>query len=403
MQLLTLLVGISLAGQVAGGDRYNQPTSNGAATNRTTSGDNSATRPAWPRQPAEPLTGSAARQPAARPAAERSGSSRAAQPSTPPAQTRTSRSTAAQPKPAELLQTLAKPPSNGRLVGSPMALADVLRGASSRDEQSLLIESYWNLSAAVTDYYLALRESNELQTLRAGVLHPNARWQKAADALQQRERLARRSALAAQQHLRRISGQAGDSQLPLPSDLPHCGTYDTRYDEIFRDRRSRSALALHELLPLRYQDLKTQARAVADSRAWIDTVSQQRNPQSDGTNLLLVHELLVLRRREFVAAVRDYNLQIGRYTGLAAPGNIGAERLVAMLIRNSARRSAQGTTHPRTGWNRSGIKRTSAVESYDPPRTYADDPPAESNSQTAGRERSIMVQRLPGSTPSGRN
>ena len=61
-------------------------------------------------------------------------------------------------------------------------------------------------------------------------------------------------------------------------------------------------------------------------------MSRQRRPQSDGTLLLKTHELLGLRRREFVQTVLDYNLQIARYSELASPGRVGNQRLVAMLI-----------------------------------------------------------------------
>ena len=65
---------------------------------------------------------------------------------------------------------------------------------------------------------------------------------------------------------------------------------------------------------------------------------------SDGTDTLRALELLALRRRAFVQIARDYNRRIARYAELATPGEIGAERLVGMLIK---RAGASTATRPR--------------------------------------------------------
>jgi len=269
--------------------------------------------------------------------------------------------TAADSNPANLMRTLLKPSVHGQLTGAPLSLVDVLRGARTRAEQTQRVEAYWDLSAAVADYYLAVRETTELATLRASVSQPSAHWEQARQSLDARAQVARRSARAAQYHLQHLLRRTEDSLLPLPRDLPHCGAYNTRYDEIFSNRRSREALQLHELLPLRYRDLQNQARGVTAAREWLDTVSQRRNPQTDGTGLLKAHELLILRRRAFVYTVRDYNMKIARYTELASPGEVAADRLVAMLIRVSSEGSAT--------WNRPGIKRLSAEQSANAPNS----------------------------------
>ncbi len=263
-------------------------------------------------------------------------------------------------KPSDLYRKLLSPPISHPLSGNTTRLADVVRGASSRGEQTRRVEAYWDLSAAVTDYHLSLLELTEFDTLRASVSRPSAYWEEA----KRRVHVSEHSAMAAQYRLSALMGQSDSTRLPIPSDLPHCGAYDTRYDQIFGNRSSRHAKELHELLPQRHRDLQRQAEGVAAARNWFDAVSLHRGSQADGTGLLKAHELLILRRRAFVYTVRDYNLQIARYSELASPGNVGSNRLVSMLIHT--------TSTPRGAWQPPEIQRTSAIEELrNPPRTFA--------------------------------
>ena len=78
------------------------------------------------------------------------------------------------------------PPLRGRLVGTPLSLAEAVSGSRSRAEQTARVESYWDLSVAVTDYYLATREATELETLRQSVSRPSFVWDEARLALTSR-------------------------------------------------------------------------------------------------------------------------------------------------------------------------------------------------------------------------
>jgi len=299
-------------------------------------------------------------------------------------------------KPSELYRKLLSPPINNRLPGSKIGLAEVVRGANSRGQQTRRVEAYWDLTAAVTDYHLSLLELTEFDVLRASVSQPSQRWQQAKQLFAGRVHVSEHSAMAAQYRLLSLMGRSNTSsnRLPLPGDLPHCGAYDTRYDQIFGNRvgnrgnqPSRYAQELHNLLPQRHQDLRRQAAGVATARDWLDRVSDHRGQQDDGTGLLKSHELLILRRRAFVYTVRDYNLQIARYSELASPGNVGSDRLVAMLIRVATKRP--GRWNSSSSSSSSGIERTSAVEelraSDRRPRTFVPD------SDDSKRTRSLLV------------
>jgi hypothetical protein len=294
-------------------------------------------------------------------------------------------------KPSELLRLLASPPTTGQLTGSPIALSEAISGSATRGEQTSRVSAYWELSTAVTDYYLALRESTELETLRQSISRPSFAWDEARLALSARVEAARLTAEAAQNRLQSLRRLAAGGDLPLPSDLPHSGAYETRYEENFAGRDSAAALQLSVLLPQLHQELRNEAASVAADQQWLQTVSQQRDSQSDGALLLKTYELLSLRRREFVREVSDYNFQIARYSHMASPGQVETERLVAMLIETTQTASAPGRG--------SDITRTSAEEPVTnqstAPRTFVEDEPPAARSEPPtkeGEERSILVQ-----------
>jgi hypothetical protein len=294
-------------------------------------------------------------------------------------------------KPSELMRAILAPPGTARLTGHEVSLGEVVAGAASRGVQSLRIDVYWDLSACVADYYLGLREQDELRRLKALVPSAGAAWQNAEAELGIRIGTAQRAAVASQHRLASLVGADETSELPLPSDLPHCGDYYTRYDQVFAGRSSKEAQHLSDLLPLRFEELKAAAAAVARAEERLDTVTARRTASTDGTGSLRAHELLALRRRAFVEVARDYNQRIARYTELATPGPIDAEQLVGMLIiRQSPDATTQSASEPVTqtfseGW--------SAVD--DRPRTGLRDegvqPASAESRQTRRPERSLLV------------
>src|SRR5690606_808693 len=109
-----------------------------------------------------------------------------------------------------------------------------------------------------------------------------------------RVELARQAALAAQLQLQKLLGPARQNALSLPADVPHCGRYNTEYDEIFGQRPNQTAKQLDELMPLRYEQLRSQARSIVEAHDWLERVSESRDPNTDGTGLLQAYDLLSL-------------------------------------------------------------------------------------------------------------
>ena len=287
-------------------------------------------------------------------------------------------------KPAALIEELHSAPRSARLDGIPLSLADAVRGANSRSEQTRRVLAYWDLSTAMTDYYLAVREAVEMSALRNGVARPGTEWDVALGKLKTRSQAAKRSAQAAQFQMMRLLGRSGESTLPLASDLPHAGRYETRYEKIFVGRRSLPAERLNDMLSLRHDELQAQATDEAEARNWLEHVSRTRNPNTGGEGLLRAYDLLSLRRRAFLYTLRDYNHKIAAYAELASPGRLEVPRLVAMHIKTDA-----------ANWEKPDVRRASALQAENrQPTTFAEEGRRNVRRPTskAASEHSVLVK-----------
>ncbi len=238
--------------------------------------------------------------------------------------------------PAKLLASFLEPPLGEQLKGTPLNLAQAVNHSLSRNEQTQRVIAYWELSQAIANYYLALDDRTKLAALEQAITQPGPEWELAKQTAESRVQLARDRARVAQENLAALMGNVTFGFMPLPSDAPFSDAYESRYAEIFQNRPSPLAQQLNELLPRAYADLSTRTQEIADARKWMFQVSDARSPQSDGSDLLMAFELFSARRRMFVAAVKEYNLGIVRYTEIATPGTLDTDRLVAMLIRTGS-------------------------------------------------------------------
>ncbi len=308
-------------------------------------------------------------------------------------------------KPADLLQSLAKPVGSEKLVGVPLSLGEAVQKARSRTEQTRRVTLYWELSQAIVEFHLASREELELKSLSSGLGQKNQSWGSALQAATARQQVARSAVEVAQHCLHKELGlQQGSQQdrgrtssdlLPLPSDLPHCGAYETKYEQIFQGRTSREAEQLSKLLPLRHKDLSQRALESTTARERLISLRGQLNPQGDSTQLLKSYEQLALQRQAFVATAFQYNANIARYTELAVPQEIGTVRLVSMLIQSGGKSGDD--------WQPGAIRRAAAEErvpqqnnaGHYQPRTYGNPGRSETRRVPTGEakgEHSILVQ-----------
>jgi hypothetical protein len=283
------------------------------------------------------------------------------------------------------MRAMLTPPHDSRLAGQPMTLAEVVARAASRAEQTHRVEAYWDLCSSVADYYLGLREQEEMRRLRSLVPSLGPAGQQAEKELAVRVGTSQLGALACQY---RLASWIGPSRgLPLPADVPHCGSYNSHYAEIFVGRPSVEAQELNALLPLRYAELQDAATAVTRAEEWLNMVAAARSDNSDATGTLRALELLALRRRAFVQIARDYNRRIARYSELATPGQIDADRLIGMLIKRDAPSTATRPFTQAAPLNRQSQSRTGV-----PPSTFAEGWAPMSGTRASGSTRDESVQ-----------
>jgi hypothetical protein len=233
-----------------------------------------------------------------------------------------------------MMRAMLTPPRESRLMGGPTSLADVVASARTRGEQTQRVEAYWDLCSSLADYYLGLREQEELRRLRVSVPSLGPAGDAAEKELAVRVGTSQRAAVASQYRLASLVNES--PMIPLPADIPHCGSYHPYYDQVFAGRQSAEAQELAALLPLRYAELKDAATAVTRAEEWLNAVAAAAGQNSDSTATLRALELLALRRRAFVQIARDYNRRIARYSELATPGPIDADRLIGMLIKRDS-------------------------------------------------------------------
>ncbi|MEX2091786.1 MAG: hypothetical protein WD971_03865 [Pirellulales bacterium] len=407
MSVYVLIISLALSGQIVDGDRYGlssgEPASAGGpppvnntspnTSPNSSSGSNNSGNRISPPPPFAPEM----RTTPATSAEDYGYGAPASRPSSPPVAARINE---ADPntKPSAMMRAMLTAPPGSRLTGQPVRLAEVLSGALARQDQSQRVDAYWDLCSSVADYYLGVREQDELQRLRSSVANISPVWQQAESELGVRIGTSQRAAVASQYRLSSLMGGADASSLPLPADLPHCGDYYARYDQVFAGRQSPEAQQLSDLLPMRYQELSDAALAVTRAEEFLGAIAAQRGG-GDGTGTLKALELLALRRRAFVQIARDYNRRIARYTELASPGQIDAGRLIGMLIMREG--AANTATRP------AALAPPPNRQSHVPAENTADDPAQtfaegwESTNSAAAPPRDDAVQPVSAeSTPS---
>jgi hypothetical protein len=272
---------------------------------------------------------------------------------TPPAESTTAAAAAAEPpaapKPADLMRALLVTPVTDQLAGVPITLGTAVRDATTRPAQTVRAQAYWDLSAAVAQYYLALQERYELGQLKGQITAPAvpaAAWDAAeADAITRVE-FTRQAAIAAQIRMHALLGANAGPSLPLPADSPHCGRYNTRYDELFAARPHPIAQHYDTLIPLVHRELTALTRQVAAAHDFLNFIIETRDIKNDGAGVLVSYQLMTERRRAFLEAARQYNRTIAAYAELATPEGVEPDRLVAMLIRSSSDATGDANVQP---------------------------------------------------------
>ncbi|HVX15868.1 MAG TPA: hypothetical protein VHC22_32090 [Pirellulales bacterium] len=242
--------------------------------------------------------------------------------------------------PESLLRWLAQ--ADTSLDGKRVTLADLLARIYDRPQQAVVIPAYWKLAAAEYEYRIATDESSRLQQL----LPPaDAAGRHASDSLLE-ARLAAAEARLREAELAVISQQHAladqmrlptSEPLPLTGDLPHAGAYRTFFQERYARVAPPRAYLIDRTLPLLNRSIELRAAAAVAAADSADASSEQFHAgQLDLVSVADSVAELTRQRRAFVAAVRDYNLDIADYALSVVPAGLTSAQLVAILIGSPA-------------------------------------------------------------------
>ena len=220
------------------------------------------------------------------------------------------------------------------LSGRGISLVEALAYANTPRQQLEATHAYWRLVARVANYNLQCRLVRRLDI--SGVAPADLPVLKtaqasAAAALQE----ARCEAIAAQHDLAQAAMLPLANSLPLPTDLPHVGTYHTHFAEMFSTKPAPPAARLIDrVLPIYCKAIDARGRAIAASQQSFDAAWEAYRTKQAGLDAVVARAASLGRQhRALVNSVRDYNHEIAEYAVASLSRPVSPTALVSMLIK----------------------------------------------------------------------
>lgn len=239
---------------------------------------------------------------------------------------------------ADALVRILASPERTALEGQPVSLVEIVGRVADRGQQIGAVQTYWRLSAAMADYRVAADEAGQFGQL---LPPPDASGQHPSDPLLE-ARLASAEARLRETELALVAEQFSLAEIArwptsgppiLAGDLPHVGPYRTYFQERYVHTAPPKAHLLDRSLPLLHRSIELRAMAAvaaADAvEADLDAYHAQKVDLAIAIDSITD---LARQRRAFVAATRDYNLDIAEYALTVVPGGLSSAQLVGLLI-----------------------------------------------------------------------
>lgn len=220
-------------------------------------------------------------------------------------------------------------------IARPLTLLEAVQRPGDPARRLWIAQAYWKTSAA----WAWLRWSGEaverLDLVAPGAdPHDRAVLDVATSAARADLAEARSQLGVAQQELVDLARLPVTDPLPWPGDRPLASPYQTHFDAIFAARIATGRTrAIARTLPARHEALEARAAAVAAAgKALAMAEADHARGRRPIEAVVAAHAALVGQQREFLAAVRAYNLDIAEYAMAAADLSVPDDRFVAMLI-----------------------------------------------------------------------
>ncbi|MDO4558579.1 MAG: hypothetical protein Q4C47_06415, partial [Planctomycetia bacterium] len=257
------------------------------------------------------------------------------------------------PEADDLIARMIEIPYAGTASGRGTTLAEALAYARNRADTVRIVRLYWRASESVCRFRAMAEHAERLRRLQP-LLQPLSGDQPILEYL--RSDVERRLGLLATtlrrdqedlaEGMRLLRGtgrnRRGDSdvtdsdvRIPLPSDLPLTGGYETLFDQFYRSSRGTldpGARLLDCTLPLRQKVVESRASQVAAAEFVLqDTIDACTRGQSTVQVLLRSVNESLRSREEFITAVYQYNHDIADYIFMVSPELVGTS-IVPRLI-----------------------------------------------------------------------
>jgi len=237
--------------------------------------------------------------------------------------------------PADRPPAPTAPPPVSALYARPLSLVEALERSGERSRRLWISQAYWRVSAGFAMLRWSIEALERLELVApGGDPHDRAVLDVALAAARADLADARADLVAAQQELVDLVRLPPGDPLPWPVDRPLAGPYQTHFETLFATRPATGRIrAIVRMLPARHEALEAHAAAVMAAQQAMQMAeaahARSRRPIEAVT---AAHAALVGQQREFVAAMKAYNLDIAEYAMSVADLSLADDRFVSMLI-----------------------------------------------------------------------
>ncbi|MDD3470598.1 MAG: hypothetical protein PHE53_11570, partial [Thermoguttaceae bacterium] len=254
------------------------------------------------------------------------------------------------PEAADLITRMMEIPYVGTSTGRAISLQESLQGIRDQEGTRRVVRAYWRTLESICRFRTLAEHAERLRRFRP---QPDdlAMIQYLRNDVEKQVRLASDTLYRDQMTLlgsmvstkqvsrgnRTTTEEITNAALPLPSDTPLTGGYETLFDRFYRNSRgtlSARARLLHYLLPLHREAIERRAEQVAAAEYVLqDAVDAYTNGQTSVQTLLWATNESLRSREEFITSVFNYNHDIADYIFMVAPEMTGTA-IVPRLIRS---------------------------------------------------------------------
>ena len=227
------------------------------------------------------------------------------------------------------------PPPVSAIYARPLLLVEALERSGERSRRLWISQSYWKVSAGFAMVRWSTEALERLELIApGGDPHDRAVLDVSLAAGRADLADARAELVSAQQELVDLIRLPPGDPLPWPVDRPLAGPYQTHFETLFASRPATGRIrAIVRMLPAKHEALEARAAAVmAAQKAMLMAEADHAKGQRPIEAVTAAHAALVGQQREFIAALKAYNLDIAEYAMSVADLSVPDDRFVSMLI-----------------------------------------------------------------------